>query len=117
MPSYCATTPAHLFSQELKSLEDQLQEKHQAFEAQRQQELDNIDYERLKLQEMEHQEHISSLVEQEVKRRLFEERVQRQKQRSVEREREALEREVELNKIKKAHDHELKRMKRRYETK
>ena len=55
-------------------------------------------------------------MEQEVKRRLLEERVQREKQRRIEREKERLEREQELNKIRKAHEKELQRLKDRYES-
>ncbi len=58
---------------------------------------------------------INALVEQEVKRRLFEERVQREKERRMEREREKQEREQELAKIRKAHDKELQRLKEKYE--
>ena len=59
---------------------------------------------------------INALVEQEVKRRLFEERVQREKERRMEREREKMEREQELSKIRKAHDRELQRLKEKYES-
>ena len=54
-------------------------------------------------------------MEQEVKRRLFEERVQREKQRRMEREIEKLERDQELARIRKAHDRELQRLKEKYE--
>ena len=57
---------------------------------------------------------INALVEQEVKRRLFEERVQREKQRRIEREREKADREKEMSKIKKAHDREIQRLREKY---
>ncbi len=58
---------------------------------------------------------INALVEQEVKRRLFEERVQREKERRMERERERQERDSELARIRKAHDKELQRLRDKYE--
>ncbi len=60
---------------------------------------------------------INALVEQEVKRRLLEERVQREKQRRIEREKERLERDQELVKIKRAHEREIQRLKEKYESK
>ena len=52
-----------------------------------------------------------------IKRRLFEERVEREKQRRIEREREKAERDRELSKIKRAHQKELDRLKEKIENK
>ena len=58
---------------------------------------------------------INSLVEQEVKRRMFEEKLHREQKRLVERDREKREREEELTRLKDAHRREIKQLKARYE--
>jgi len=54
-------------------------------------------------------------VEQEVKRRMFEEKVGREQRRQLERERERRDREEEIKRLKEAHHRELKKLKDRYE--
>ena len=56
----------HLLEDQLHKGEDELQNKRKEFEEQRQNELDRIEVEKFKLQEMEHEERINALVEQEV---------------------------------------------------
>lgn len=71
----------------------------------------NLAYFILQLKGMHILFRINNLVEQEVKRRLFEEKVQREKQRRIEREKEKKERQVEIEKIKLAHHREIKQLK------
>ncbi|XP_023931698.1 kinesin-like protein KIF16B [Lingula anatina] len=99
----------------LKKEEADLEEKRKKFEEERQHELDRIDDEKFKLQEMEEQERLNSLVEQEVKRRLFEEKVKREKQRMTEKEKEKQARDKEIQRIKKQHDKEIEKLKMQYE--
>lgn len=100
----------------VRKSEKELEEKRLKFEEERQRDLDTIDDERIQLQEMEHQERVNLLVEQEVKRRLFEEKVEREKQRRIDREKEKRAREEEISKLKNRHKTELQRLKERYET-
>ena len=60
---------------------------------------------------------INALVDQEVKRTLFKERVKREKQRLVERENDRQERHQELSKIKQAHNREIAKLREKYEAK
>ncbi|XP_064623778.1 kinesin-like protein KIF16B isoform X2 [Lineus longissimus] len=106
----------------LKIIEDQfvkseveLDEKRQKFEYERQAELDRIEVEKFKLQELENQERINALVEQEVKKRLYEEKVEREKRRKMEREKDRKEREQEMMKMKRAHDREIEQLRQKYE--
>ena len=59
---------------------------------------------------------INALVEQEVKRRMFEEKKQRENLRKQEREKEKLERDLEIQKLKEQHCRELKQLKAKYES-
>ncbi|GAB1601251.1 kinesin-like protein KIF16B isoform X1 [Argonauta hians] len=101
--------------QQFKMAESQLEEKIRIFEEERDAELERIEYEKYKLQELENQERINSLVEQEVKVRLFEEKVQREKQRRIEKEQEKKERDDEINRLKVMHSREMKQLKAKYE--
>ena len=56
----------HQLEDQLTRSEDELFSKRREFEEQRQKELDIIEVEKFKLQEMEHEERINALVEQEV---------------------------------------------------
>ena len=58
---------------------------------------------------------INALVDQEVKRRLFEEKVDREKQRRMEREKEKREREREIQKLKSMHEKEMKLLREKLE--
>ena len=58
---------------------------------------------------------INALVDQEVKRRLFEEKVEREKQRRLEREKERQEREKEIHKLKSIHEKELQLLRAKLE--
>ena len=58
---------------------------------------------------------INALVEQEVKRRMFEEKLQREQKRQLERDREKREREEEIKHLKDAHHREIKQLKAKYE--
>lgn len=50
-----------------------------------------------------------------MKRRLFEEKVEREKQRRMEREQERLERDKEIHKLKSLHEREIRQLKARLE--
>ncbi|XP_061173499.1 kinesin-like protein KIF16B [Saccostrea echinata] len=99
----------------LELTEQELEERWKMFDEQRNAELDKIEFERLKLQELEHQERINALVEQEVKRRLFEEKKQRENLRKQEREKERQERDLEIQKLKEQHSREIKQLKAKFE--
>lgn len=58
---------------------------------------------------------INALVEQEVKRRLFEEKKQRENVRKQEREKERVERDLEIQKLKEQHSREIKQLKAKFE--
>ncbi|KAJ8308444.1 hypothetical protein KUTeg_013318 [Tegillarca granosa] len=60
---------------------------------------------------------INSLVEQEVKRRMFEEKLARENRRKQEREKEKKDRELEIQKLKEQHSRELRQLKAKYERK
>ena len=66
---------------------------------------------------MEDQERINALVEQEVRRRLLEERLQREQTLINKQERDRVEQEQEIARIRKAHQRELQRLKSKYEGK
>ena len=59
---------------------------------------------------------INALVEAEVKKRLVEERVQREKQRRMEKEKERLRHDKQLTKIRHTHRREMKRLRQKYES-
>ncbi|XP_033734279.1 kinesin-like protein KIF16B isoform X1 [Pecten maximus] len=100
---------------EVESARADLDEKQRRFEEERNAEMDKIEYEVLKLQEMERQERINALVEQEVKRRMFEEKVERENRRKVERKKEQEDRAEEIQKIKEQHNRELRQLKAKLE--
>ena len=58
---------------------------------------------------------INALVDQEVKRRLFEEKLEREKQRKMEREKERQEREKEIHKLRSMHERELRQLRAKLE--
>lgn len=58
---------------------------------------------------------INTLVEQEVKRRMFEEKILRENFRKKEKEKERIDRAAEIQKIKDMHNRELKQLKDKYE--
>ncbi|OWF53130.1 kinesin-like protein KIF16B isoform X2 [Mizuhopecten yessoensis] len=100
---------------EMEAGRSDLEEKQRRFEEERNAEMDKIEYEVLKLQEMERQERINALVEQEVKRRMFEEKVERENRRKVERKKEQQDRAEEIQKIKEQHNREVRQLKARLE--
>ncbi|KAL3874464.1 hypothetical protein ACJMK2_037473 [Sinanodonta woodiana] len=100
---------------EVEDAQLELDEKIRLFDEERDRELDRIEFEKMKLQEMVRQDRINALVEQEVKRRLFEEKLQREQIRQLEREKEKIEREEEIRKLKDAHVREIKQLKAKYE--
>jgi hypothetical protein len=69
------------------------------------------------LKELEDQERINALVEQEVRRRLLEERMERERLWVNKRELERRERDVEMARIRKSHQREMHRLKKKYEGK
>lgn len=93
----------------------ELEEIQKKYDEQRNSELDKIEFERLKLKELEHQQRINTLVEQEVKRRMFEEKVQRENFRKIEKEKERIDRAAEIQKIKDMYSREIKQLKEKYE--
>lgn len=100
----------------LEMTEQELEDKWKLFDEQKNSELDRIEFERLKLQELENQERINALVEQEVKRRMFEEKRQRENLRKQEREKEKFERDLEIQTLKEQHSRELKQLRAKYES-
>lgn len=58
---------------------------------------------------------INALVEQEVKRRLFEEKVEREKQRRIEREKDRQERDKEIRSLKSVHEREMRQLRAKFE--
>lgn len=66
---------AQFVEDQFKMLQQELERRRKAFEEERLQELDHIEMERFHLQELEQQKRINCLVEQEVQRRLFEEKL------------------------------------------
>lgn len=62
------------------------------------------------------QTRINALVEQEVKRRMFEEKRQRENLRKQEREKEKFERDLEIQTLKEQHSRELKQLRAKYES-
>ena len=131
--SESSNDPVDDLESQLNRVEHELREQRETFALQRQEELDTIDLERFRLQEMEDQERINALVEQvsemfnsdflqtskfleqEVKRRLFEERVEREKVHRMEREREKLLREREIWRIRRAHARDLETLKQKFD--
>ncbi|KAK3093196.1 hypothetical protein FSP39_012500 [Pinctada imbricata] len=109
------TQEIHDLRQKLEATQQQLEDKWKEFDEQRDSELDRIEFERLKLQEVEHQARINALVEQEVKRRMFEEKAHRESKRKQEREKEKRERDLEIQKLKEQHSREIKNLKAKYE--
>jgi len=67
--------------------------------------------------ELEDQERINALVEQEVRRRLLEEKLQRERTLVNKQECDRMEQEQEITRIRKAHQRELQRLKAKYEGK
>ncbi|WAR19002.1 KI16B-like protein [Mya arenaria] len=82
---------------------EQLEEKVCHFDLARDNELDFIELEKDSLQERVRQDKINALVEQEVKRRMFEEKLEREQKRQLERDRERQERDEEIKHLKEAH--------------
>ncbi|XP_060590236.1 kinesin-like protein KIF16B [Ruditapes philippinarum] len=92
-----------------------LEDKVRNFDQARDYELDIIELEKDNLQERVRQDRINALVEQEVKRRMFEEKLQREQKRQLERDKEKREREEEIKRLKDAHHREMKQLKARFE--
>ncbi|XP_067119902.1 kinesin-like protein KIF16B [Centruroides vittatus] len=69
------TLMAKFVEDQFHMLQQELERRRKAFEEERLQELDHIEMERFHLQELEQQKRINCLVEQEVQRRLFEEKL------------------------------------------
>ncbi|KAH9509084.1 Kinesin-like protein kif16b [Bulinus truncatus] len=108
---------------ELEDLKDKLElstqtleARQREFEEERDKQLDTIEFEKLKLLDMERQDRLNSLVEQEVKCRLFEEKLERERLRKIEREKDKLEREKEIQRLKNIHQREVDELKARLET-
>ncbi|XP_071080558.1 kinesin-like protein KIF16B [Haliotis cracherodii] len=101
--------------EEIEKGQQELEEKRRKFEEERDAELDRIEFEKFRLQDMEHKERINNLVEQEVKRRLFEEKVERDRIRKIDKENERIEREKEILRLKAAHSRELKQLRAKLE--
>ncbi|XP_078001290.1 kinesin-like protein KIF16B [Glandiceps talaboti] len=100
--------------EQTKKAERELLRKRQEFEIQRTKEIERIKLEKYKLKEMEDQERVKELIEDEVKKRLFEDKVQREKVLLSEKEREKLEREREIQQLKRAHRRELDQLKKKF---
>ncbi|XP_052767507.1 kinesin-like protein KIF16B isoform X2 [Mya arenaria] len=94
---------------------EQLEEKVCHFDLARDNELDFIELEKDSLQERVRQDKINALVEQEVKRRMFEEKLEREQKRQLERDRERQERDEEIKHLKEAHHREMKKLKDKFE--
>ncbi|XP_076464359.1 kinesin-like protein KIF16B isoform X2 [Babylonia areolata] len=101
--------------EQICSLQEELSSQQRQQEEERDRDMDTIEFKKLQLQELERQERINALVEQEVKRRLFDEKVEREKQRRMEREKERQEREKEIQKLKSVHERELRHLRAKLE--
>ncbi|XP_038074690.1 kinesin-like protein KIF16B isoform X2 [Patiria miniata] len=113
------SSSGYILFKSLKELEEQTKEKEhdllqqrEEFERERQAERDQIETERVKLQELENQERISKLVEETVKKRLSEERSERDEQLHQDHERDRLERERQLEQLKRDHRQEMEQLKK-----
>lgn len=102
--------------EQLRQRESELRERQQLHGRERQQQLDDLDLEKFRLRELEEQERINALVEQEVKRRMFERRVRREKEQQLNLERERADHAQELNRIRNEHRREMLKLRQRYET-
>ncbi|XP_046558058.1 LOW QUALITY PROTEIN: kinesin-like protein KIF16B [Haliotis rubra] len=112
---YQQTQEMERLREDIERGQQELEEKRRKFEEERDTELDRIEFEKFRLQDMEHKERINSLVEQEVKRRLFEEKVERDRLRKIDKENERIEREKEILRLKAAHSRELKQLRAKLE--
>ncbi|KAK2158584.1 hypothetical protein LSH36_167g07057 [Paralvinella palmiformis] len=99
----------------LRHNEVDLNKKRQESDQQKQDDNEIIERERCNLQELEDQERINALVEQEVRRRLLEEKLQRERTLVNKQECDRMEQEQEITRIRKAHQRELQRLKAKYE--
>ncbi|XP_050405593.1 kinesin-like protein KIF16B [Patella vulgata] len=95
----------------LEQAKRDIDNKQRQFDEERDMELDKIEFEKLKLQDLEKQDRINGMVEQEVKRRVFEEKLERDKQRRLEREKDKSERDQEMQRLKLTHAREIRRLK------
>ncbi|XP_012936774.1 kinesin-like protein KIF16B [Aplysia californica] len=103
------------FKTELESAKSELESRQRKFDEEREAQLDKLEFEKLKLLDMERQDRVNSLVEQEVKCRLFEEKLERERLRKAEREREKQERDREIQKLKSMHQREMNQLKAKLE--
>ncbi|KAL8611043.1 hypothetical protein ACOMHN_042659 [Nucella lapillus] len=104
-----------LLEEQVWALQEELSTQQRQQDEERDRDMDSIEFKKLQLQELERQERINALVEQEVKRRLFDEKVEREKQRRMEREKERQDREKEIQKLKSVHERELRQLRAKLE--
>ncbi|RUS86561.1 hypothetical protein EGW08_005700 [Elysia chlorotica] len=97
-----------LAAQELEARQRRLDEERELH-------LDKIEFEKWKLLDMERQDRVNNLVEQEVKCRLFEEKLERERLRKQERERDKQDREREIQRLKSKHEREMNQLKAKLE--
>ncbi|GFN97153.1 kinesin-like protein kif16b [Plakobranchus ocellatus] len=95
-------------AQELEARQRRLDEERELY-------LDKIEFEKWKLLDMERQDRVNNLVEQEVKCRLFEEKLERERQRKLERERDKQDKEREIQRLKSKHEREMNQLKAKLE--
>ncbi|XP_025105880.1 kinesin-like protein KIF16B [Pomacea canaliculata] len=110
-----STKKCQMLTEQVRILQEQLAASQHQHDVDLERELDSLEFKKLQLQDLERQERINALVEQEVKRRLFEEKVEREKQRRMEREQERLERDKEIHRLKSLHEREIRQLKARLE--
>ncbi|CAG5127064.1 unnamed protein product, partial [Candidula unifasciata] len=100
---------------ELEAKTSELESRQVKFDEERETQLDKIEYEKFRLLDMERQDRVNSLVEQEVKCRLFEEKLERERLRKLEREKDKQEREKEIQRLKSLHQREINQLKAKLE--
>ncbi|GFS03274.1 kinesin-like protein KIF16B [Elysia marginata] len=93
----------------------ELEAKQRRLDEDRELHLDKIEFEKWKLMDMERQDRVNNLVEQEVKCRLFEEKLERERLRKQERERDKQDREREIQRLKSKHEREMNQLKAKLE--
>eukprot|EP00057_Strongylocentrotus_purpuratus_P019056 XP_011673530.1 PREDICTED: kinesin-like protein KIF16B [Strongylocentrotus purpuratus] len=104
-----------LLEEQMQQAEQELVKRRENFEEERKRELGRIEEEKSKLSDLENQERykiciINRLVEEEVKKRLLEEKMERENAVLVEKESEKIERERQMTAIRVAHEKEMKEM-------
>ncbi|BFZ12122.1 hypothetical protein BsWGS_15161 [Bradybaena similaris] len=100
---------------ELEAKASELESRQLRFDEERETQLDKIEFEKFRLLDMERQDRLNSLVDQEVKCRMFEEKLERDRLRKLEREKDKQERDKEIQRLKSIHQREINQLKAKLE--